>query len=212
METRTVTLCLLPKGTPPRPQPAQPVGGPLRAFQCEGRRPGTKKEVQPPPTQPHQRRGSRGRNLLPRGFFPPFLPKKWGPGWASQGSLPFQRRWKHPTTAPDLNTRRNLSSTTEDATHMIESLPWYHPRYSFHTSNRGAALFDNPFHEAILFLSGVYGKVQPHSTSHQQIPDSILQKCRFSHNLRYSFCLLLSKKVVCLYRVMPRGGLCKLYP
>lgn len=130
----------------------------------------------------------------------------------SQGSLPFQRRWKHPTTAPNLNTRRNLSSTTEDATHMIESLPWYHPRYSFHTSNRGAALFDNPFHEAILFLSGVYGKVQPHSTSHQQIPDSILQKCRFSHNLRYSFCLLLSKKVVCLYRVMPRGGLCKLYP
>ena len=164
------------------------------------------------PPRTHQRRGSRGRNLLPRGFFPPFLPKKWGPGWASQGSLPFQRRWKHPTTAPNLNTRRNLSSTTEDATHMIESLPWYHPRYSFHTSNRGAALFDNPFHEAILFLSGVYGKVQPHSTSHQQIPDSILQKCRFSHNLRYSFCLLLSKKVVCLYRVMPRGGLCKLYP
>ena len=164
------------------------------------------------PPHTHQRRESRGKNLFPLGFFPPFLPKKWGPGWASQGSLPFQRRWKHPTTAPDLNTRRNLSSTTEDATHMIESLPWYHPRYSFHTSNRGAALFDNPFHEAILFLSGVYGKVQPHSTSHQQIPDSILQKCRFSHNLRYSFCLLLSKKVVCLYRVMPRGGLCKLYP
>lgn len=38
--TRTVTFCLLPKGTYPRPQPAQPVGGPLRAFQCEGRRPG----------------------------------------------------------------------------------------------------------------------------------------------------------------------------
>ena len=38
--TRTVTFCLLPKGTHPRPQPAQPVGGPLRAFQCEGRRPG----------------------------------------------------------------------------------------------------------------------------------------------------------------------------
>ena len=34
------------------------------------------------PKQPHQRRGSRGRNLLPRGFFPPFLPKKWGPGRA----------------------------------------------------------------------------------------------------------------------------------
>ena len=38
--TRTVTFCLLPKGTCPRPQPAQPVGGPLRAFRCEGRRPG----------------------------------------------------------------------------------------------------------------------------------------------------------------------------
>ena len=38
--TRTVTFCLLPKGTHPRPQPAQPVGGPLRAFRCEGRRPG----------------------------------------------------------------------------------------------------------------------------------------------------------------------------
>ena len=95
-----VFLLLFPKGTCPRPQPAQPVGGPLRAFQCEGRRPGTKKEVQPPPTQPHQRRGSRGRNLLPRGFFPPFLPKKWGPGWASHRSLPFQRRRRNPATRP----------------------------------------------------------------------------------------------------------------
>ena len=74
--------CLLPKGTYPRPQPAQPVGGPLRAFQCEGRRPGNQREVQPPPTQPHQRRESRGKNLFPLGFFPPFLPKKWGPGRA----------------------------------------------------------------------------------------------------------------------------------
>ena len=100
MGNETVFLLLFPKGTCPRPQPAQPVGGPLRAFQCEGRRPGTKKEVQPPPTQPHQRRGSRGRNLLPRGFFPPFLPKKWGPGRAGQGSLPFQRRRRNPTTPP----------------------------------------------------------------------------------------------------------------
>ena len=90
--TRMVTFCLLPKGTCPRPQPAQPVGGPLRIFQCEGRRPGIKKEVQPLPTQPHQRRESRGKNLFPLGFFPPFLPKKWGPGRAGQGSLPFQRR------------------------------------------------------------------------------------------------------------------------
>ena len=95
-----VFLLLFSKGTYLRPQPAQPVGGPLRAFQCEGRRPGNQREVQPPPTQPHQRRGSRGRNLLPRGFFPPFLPKKWGPGWASQGSLPFQRRWRRPRNAP----------------------------------------------------------------------------------------------------------------
>ena len=100
VETRTVTLCLLPKGTPPRPQPAQPVGGPLRAFQCEGRRPGNQREVQLPPTQPHQRRESRGKNLFPLGFFPPFLPKKWGPGWASQGSLPFQRRRRKTTMAP----------------------------------------------------------------------------------------------------------------
>ena len=201
-----------PKGYP-LTSPARPAGG-RAVTSVTTRGPQARYPVRSTafPPRTHQRRGSRGRNLLPRGFFPPFLPKKWGSGWASQGSLPFQRRWKHPTTAPNLNTRRNLSSTTEDATHMIESLPWYHPRYSFHTSNRGAALFDNPFHEAILFLSGVYGKVQPHSTSHQQIPDSILQKCRFSHNLRYSFCLLLSKKVVCLYRVMPRGGLCKLYP
>ena len=98
--TPTVTLCLFPKGTYLRPQPAQPVGGPLRAFRWEGRRPGTKTEVQPPPPQPHQRRGSPGRNLLPRGFFPPFLPKKWGPGWASQGSLPFQRRRRKTTMAP----------------------------------------------------------------------------------------------------------------
>ena len=48
------------------------------------------------PKQLHQRRGSRGRNLLPRGFFPPFLPKKWGPGRAGQGSLPFQRRGQNP--------------------------------------------------------------------------------------------------------------------
>ena len=91
-----VFLLPFPKGTCSRPQPAQPVGGPLRAFQCEGRRPGIPSEVQPPPTQPHQRRGSRGRNLLPRGFFPPFLPKKWSPGRAGQGSLPFQRRGQNP--------------------------------------------------------------------------------------------------------------------
>ena len=52
------------------------------------------------PPHTHQRRGSRGRNLLPRGFFPPFLPKKWGPGWASHRSRPFQRRGTISTTSP----------------------------------------------------------------------------------------------------------------
>ena len=100
MGNQTVTLYFLPKGTFPRPQPAQPVGGPLRAFQCEGRRPGNQREVQLPPTQPHQRRESRGKNLFPLGFFPPFLPKKWGPGRAGQGSLPFQRRGDKTTRVP----------------------------------------------------------------------------------------------------------------
>ena len=81
MGNQTVTFCLFPKGTYPRPQPAQPVGGPLRAFRWEGRRPGTKAEVQRLTTS-HQRRESRGKNLFPLGFFPPFLPKKWGPGRA----------------------------------------------------------------------------------------------------------------------------------
>ena len=94
-----VFLCLLPKGTCPHSQPAQPVGGPLRAFRCEGRRPGTKAEVQRLTTS-HQRRESRGKNLFPLGFFPPFLPKKWGPGWASHRSLPFQRRGRKPATPP----------------------------------------------------------------------------------------------------------------
>ena len=73
-----------PKGDPPT-FPARPAGGravtsvPTRGPQARYPVRGTAS-----PTQPHQRRGSRGRNLLPRGFFPPFLPKKWGPGWASQ--------------------------------------------------------------------------------------------------------------------------------
>ena len=111
--TRTVTFCLLPKGTHPRPQPAQPVGGPLRAFQCEGRRPGNQREVQLPPTQPHQRRESRGKNLFPLGFFPPFLPKKWGPGWASHRSRPFQRRGTISTTFPRLYTWQTYCVTAK---------------------------------------------------------------------------------------------------
>ena len=106
-EPERLLFAFFPKGTLSHPQPAQPVGGPLRAFNCEGRRPGTKKEVQPPPTHPHQRRESRGTNLFPLGFFPPFLPKKWGPGWASQGSLPFQRRKEKTRNAPRLGGPRS---------------------------------------------------------------------------------------------------------
>ena len=45
-----------------------------------------------PPHNPTREGESRGKNLFPLGFFPPFLPKKWGPGWASHRSPPFQRR------------------------------------------------------------------------------------------------------------------------
>ena len=100
MGNQTVTLYFLPKGTFPRPQPAQPVGGPLRAFQCEGRRPGNQREVQLPPTQPHQRRESRGKNLFPLGFFPPFLPKKWGPGWETTVPRRSNGVGEEPHTAP----------------------------------------------------------------------------------------------------------------
>ena len=109
--TRTVTLFLFPKGTHLRPQPAQPVGGPLRAFQGEGRRPGIPSEVQPSPTPPHQRRESRGKNLFPLGFFPPFLPKKWGPGWASQGSLPVPTAKEKTRTGAGSLYRKKSSDT-----------------------------------------------------------------------------------------------------
>ena len=46
------------------------------------------------------REGGPGEEPPPPGGSPPFLPKKWGPGWASQGSLPFQRRGPIPTTSP----------------------------------------------------------------------------------------------------------------
>ena len=66
--TRTVTFCLLPKGTCPRPQPAQPVGGPLPAFneRAAGQVP---ERSTASPTQPHQK-GVPGEEPLPRGSFP----------------------------------------------------------------------------------------------------------------------------------------------
>ena len=81
-----------PKGYPST-SPARPAGG-RAVTSVTTRGPQARYPVRSTafPPRTHQRRGSRGRNLLPRGFFPPFLPKKWGPGWASQSSCPFQRR------------------------------------------------------------------------------------------------------------------------
>ena len=81
-----------PKGYP-LTSPARPAGG-RAVTSVTTRGPQARYPVRSTafPPRTHQRRGSRGRNLLPRGFFPPFLPKTWGPGWASQSSCPFQRR------------------------------------------------------------------------------------------------------------------------
>ncbi len=75
-----------PKGYP-LTSPARPAGG-RAVTSVTTRGPQARYPVRSTafPPRTHQRRGSRGRNLLPRGFFPPFLPKKWGSGWASQGS------------------------------------------------------------------------------------------------------------------------------
>ena len=52
------------------------------------------------PTQLHQRRESRGKNLFPLGFFPPFLPKKWGPGWETTVPRRSNGVGEEPHTAP----------------------------------------------------------------------------------------------------------------
>ena len=83
--TRTVTFCLLPKGTHPRPQPAQPVGGPLRPFNVRAAGQVISEKYSLPHTTPPEK-GVPGEEPPP-GFFSPFLPKKWGPGRAGQGSL-----------------------------------------------------------------------------------------------------------------------------
>ena len=96
---RTVTFCLFPKGTYPRPQPAQLVGGVTGLSLGEGRRPGIPSEVQPPPhTTPTEKGSWGGTSSL--GFFSPFLPKKWGARLASQGSCQFQRRRRKTAMAP----------------------------------------------------------------------------------------------------------------
>ena len=89
-----------PKGYP-LTSPARPAGG-RAVTSVTTRGPQARYPVRSTafPPRTHQRRGSRGRNLLPRGFFPPFLLKKWGPGRAGQGSPPFQRRGAKPTRPP----------------------------------------------------------------------------------------------------------------
>ena len=83
---------LSPKGYLPTP-PARPAGGrAVTGLSLGGPQARYPVRGTASPTQLHQRRESRGKNLFPLGFFPPFLPKKWGPGRVGQGSLPFQRR------------------------------------------------------------------------------------------------------------------------
>ena len=89
-----------PKGYP-LTSPARPAGGrAVTGLSLGGPQAGYPVRSTASPTPPHQRRESRGKNLFPLGFFPPFLPKKWGPGWASHRSLPFQRRGRKPATPP----------------------------------------------------------------------------------------------------------------
>ena len=108
MGNEMVFLLLFPKGTCPRPQPAQPVGGPLRAFQCEGRRPGTPIEEDRRSYSSPEKRGVGERNSFPHGgpggkapwcSFPHFS-REMGPRPGGHRSRPFQRRRGKPTTAP----------------------------------------------------------------------------------------------------------------
>ena len=90
---------LSPKGHLPTP-PARPAGGRAVTGPSNVRAAGqvTSEKYNFHTTPPESE--SRGKNLFPLGFFPPFLPKKWGPGRAGQGSPPFQRRGAKPTRPP----------------------------------------------------------------------------------------------------------------
>ena len=120
--TRTVTFCLLPKGTCPRPQPAQPVGGPLRAFPCEGRRPGIPSEVQPPPHHPTREGGPGGGTSSPGGSFPHFFPRNGAP--AGQAPVPARSNGvgKPPKrTLPSAAPRQPRQARPQKASRI-----WYH--------------------------------------------------------------------------------------
>ena len=83
--TRTVTLCLsqrVPTYVPSPPSRWAGRYGPF-AVRAAGQVISEKYSL---PTQPPPE-GARG-GTSSQGFFSPFLPKKWGPGRAGQGSLP----------------------------------------------------------------------------------------------------------------------------
>ena len=86
-----------PTTSPARPAGGRAVTGPF-AVRAAGRV--SRKKYSLPPHNPTREGSPEGRTSSLWWFFPPFLPKKWGPGWASQSSLPFQRRREKPTRAP----------------------------------------------------------------------------------------------------------------
>ncbi len=102
MENRTVTLRLLPKGTYHVPSPPSRWAG---RYQRDKERAAGQvlRKKYSLPTPSHQRRESRGKNLFPLGFFPPFLPKKWGPGWASQVPCRSNGTGENPPPPPPAN-------------------------------------------------------------------------------------------------------------
>ena len=97
-EPERLLSAFFPKGTLSHPQPAQPVGGPLPAFQREGRRPGTKKEVQPPPHYPTREGGPGGGTSSPGGSFPHFFPRTGAP--AGQAPVPARSNGEGNTPQP----------------------------------------------------------------------------------------------------------------
>ena len=68
--TRMVTFCLLPKGTCPRPQPAQPVGGPLGPFAGRAAGQVSRKRYSLPHTTPPEKGSPEGRTSSLWGSFP----------------------------------------------------------------------------------------------------------------------------------------------
>ena len=88
-----------PKGYPST-SPARPAGGrAVTSVTKRGPQAGYPVRSTASPSTTPPEKGSRGGTSSP-GVLSPFLPKKWGPGRAGQGSLPFQRRKEKPTMGP----------------------------------------------------------------------------------------------------------------